>query len=104
MQATLATRTEARAAGPNRSETDRPSVWQSPPFCLRNNREDMSDEYSETDTGCLSPRNEIAMREPGQKRQLKSIVNGGAWPGDKPRPWTDVAQFTAFCVQGDTLI
>ena len=63
----------------------------------------MSDEYeySETDMDALRRAMEIAMREPGRKEQLESKVNG--YRGVEPEPWTEVAEFAAFCVQSDTL-
>jgi hypothetical protein len=62
----------------------------------------MSDEYeySETDMDALRGAMEIALRDPGRKEQLESKVNG--YRGVEPEPWTEVAEFAAFCVQSRT--
>jgi len=58
-------------------------------------------EYSETDMDALRRAMEIAMRDPSRKEQLESKVN--SYRGVEPEPWTEVAEFAAFCVQSDTL-
>jgi hypothetical protein len=63
----------------------------------------MSEEYDETDMEALRRAMEIAMRDPDRKQQLESMVNGDGYPGAKPQPRNEVAQFAALCVQSDTL-
>jgi len=63
----------------------------------------MSEELDEIDMDALRRAMEIAMRDPDRKRQLESKLKGDAYPGDKPQPWTEVAQFAAYCVQNRAL-
>jgi hypothetical protein len=60
-------------------------------------------EYDDVDMDAFRRAWEIACRDQGRKQQLESMVNGGAHPGDKSRPWAEVAKFAAYCVQGRAL-
>jgi hypothetical protein len=63
----------------------------------------VSEQYDDVDMDALRRAWEVACRDPSRKQQLESMANGGTYPGDMPQPWTEVAQFAAYCVQGTAL-